>query len=262
MEQQETKALKTRSFRISEETIAKFKEMTEEIGGNQDEVLAKLIETYEFQKGKVILTDKKEDIEKFEQYMGIVTRMYMSSLEDNQNTEELVRGQFQGLLNSKDSIIQDLQARLAEQRIMAENAVAEQSRTEVALSELQKEFDTLTNLVTEKEHLLEEIKENRDTYKEQVLSLFAQVEESKSTVNKMKNLEEEIKELKEQLRVEENKLEKVKLEQDKKLLKIQGDYQEQLNSIKESKNNEIEEYQIKYKELLNQLENKQVKTES
>lgn len=256
MEQQETKALKTRSFRISEDTITKFKEMTEEIGGNQDDVLAKLIETYEFQKGKVILTDKKEDIEKFEQYIGIVTRMYMSSLEDNQNTEELVRGQFQALLDSKDSIIQDLQSQLANQKNVAENAVAEQKRTELALGELQKEFDTLTNVVTEKEHLLEEIKENRDTYKEQVLSLFAQVEESKNTVDKVKNLEEMIKELKEQLKAEENNLEKVKLEQEKQMLKLQGEFQERLNSIKESKNNEIEEYQIKYMELLNKLEEK------
>lgn len=53
------KILKPKSFRITDETAEAFKQISTEIGGNQQEALAKLIEAYEFQKGKAILTEKK-----------------------------------------------------------------------------------------------------------------------------------------------------------------------------------------------------------
>ena len=61
------KELKPKSFRIDEATAERFKEISGQLGGNQQETLAKLIEAYEFQSGKAILTDKKADIEQFEQ---------------------------------------------------------------------------------------------------------------------------------------------------------------------------------------------------
>lgn len=53
------KELKPRSFRIDDTTIEKFKEISNIIGGNQQETLAKLIESFEFQSGKAVLTEKK-----------------------------------------------------------------------------------------------------------------------------------------------------------------------------------------------------------
>ena len=82
------KVLKPKSFRIDDETADKFKEISATIGGNQQETLAKLIEAFEFQSGKAILTEKKADIDQFEKYVTAITRMYMSSLEDNQNITE------------------------------------------------------------------------------------------------------------------------------------------------------------------------------
>ena len=55
----DSKELKPKSFRIDDATADKFKEISSQIGGNQQETLAKLIEAYEFQGGKAILTDKK-----------------------------------------------------------------------------------------------------------------------------------------------------------------------------------------------------------
>ena len=57
----ENKELKPKSFRIDDETAEKFKEISSAIGGNQQQTLAKLIEAYEFQSGKAVLTDKKAD---------------------------------------------------------------------------------------------------------------------------------------------------------------------------------------------------------
>ena len=63
----ESKELKPKSFRINDETAEKFKEISMNIGGNQQETLSKLIEAYEFQAGKAVLTEKKADIEQFRQ---------------------------------------------------------------------------------------------------------------------------------------------------------------------------------------------------
>ena len=106
------KALKPRSYRINDETAEKIKEIAASIGGNQQETLAKLIGAYEFQAGKAILTDKKDDIEQFERYVNAITRMFMGSLDDNQNITETVRTEFDGLLKSKDATIQDLQEKI------------------------------------------------------------------------------------------------------------------------------------------------------
>ena len=116
------KVLKPKSFRIDDETADKFKEISATIGGNQQETLAKLIEAFEFQSGKAILTEKKADIDQFEKYVTAITRMYMSSLEDNQNITETVRTEFDALLKSKDATIQDLQEKLTVTKQLKEDA--------------------------------------------------------------------------------------------------------------------------------------------
>ena len=50
--------VKPRSFRIDEETAEKFKKICLEAGLNQQEALAKLIESYELHAGNAVLTEK------------------------------------------------------------------------------------------------------------------------------------------------------------------------------------------------------------
>ena len=116
--------LKPKSFRIDDITADKFKEISADIGGNQQETLSKLIEAYEFQAGKTILTDKKSDIEQFEKYVNSLTRMYMGSLEDNQNLTETIRTEFDAMLKSKDVTIQDLQEQLKKLKQTEKEATA------------------------------------------------------------------------------------------------------------------------------------------
>ena len=116
------KELKPKSFRLDEETAEKFREISVAIGGNQQETLAKLIEAYEFQTSKAILVDKKGDIEQFEKYVSALTRMYMGTLEDNQNLTETIRTEFDALLKSKDNTIQDLQSKLTVSKQLKEEA--------------------------------------------------------------------------------------------------------------------------------------------
>ena len=158
------KALKPRSYRINDETAEKIKEIAASIGGNQQETLAKLIEAYEFQSGKAVLTEKKSDIEQFEKYVNAIIRMYMGSLEDNQNITETVRTEFDALLQSKDAVIQDLQSRLVSANQSKEEAVSkakvyedENKTLSGNIEKLQKEYTQKTNdlqsMLLDKENL-------------------------------------------------------------------------------------------------------------
>ena len=136
----EEKKLFTRSFRIDEATMEKFKEISAEIGGNQQETIAKLIEAYEFQKGKQVLSGRAEDIGKFENYAGVLTRMYMSVIEDNQNMTQIVRAEYDAQLGSKDAVIQDLQGQLVTARQLRENAAAKAKSMTDEVSGLKEEI--------------------------------------------------------------------------------------------------------------------------
>lgn len=160
----ENKELKPKSFRIDDETAEKFKEISSAIGGNQQQTLAKLIEAYEFQSGKAVLTDKKADIEEFEKYITAITRKYMGSLEDNQNLSQTIRTEFDALLSSKDTIIQDLQSQLTTAKQIKEEAASkaqihadENARLNGVIDSMTKEYnskmDDLQTMLADKDSL-------------------------------------------------------------------------------------------------------------
>lgn len=160
----DSKKPKPKSFRIDDETAEKFKEISTTIGGNQQETLSKLIETLEFQFGKAVLTEKKADIEQFEKYVTAITRMFMGNLEDNQNITETVRTEFDALLKSKDTTIQDLQEKLTvekqlkeESTIKAKSHADENARLKEIIENLNNEYnfkmDDMQSMLSDKDNL-------------------------------------------------------------------------------------------------------------
>ncbi len=284
------KILKPKSFRIDDETADKFKEISSSIGGNQQETLAKLIEAYEFQSGKAILTEKKADIEQFEKYVTALTRMFMGSLEDNQNVTETVRTEFEALIQSKDTTIQDLQSQLTVSKQLKEEAttkaktyVDENSRLNEYIESLQKEYNSKMNdmqsMLTDKENLnkaltdscndlkakvdvmseeheeiitirknLADITIERDTLKQSI----AEAEKSLNRANT--EHEKAITELKQH---ESDSIDRVKAKMqialDKAVLDTERKYQEQIQTLKEQKQAEVDKYQQKYFDLLEKL---------
>ena len=126
--------LRPRSFRIDEETAEKFKKICLEAGLNQQEALAKLIESYELQAGKAVLTEKRDEIEVFERYASLLVQKYMGALEEIQDSRETIRSEFKAQLDSKDALICDLQA----QKKAAEKATKEADQLRKQLEETQK----------------------------------------------------------------------------------------------------------------------------
>lgn len=257
----ENKELKPKSFRIDDATADKFKEISSQIGGNQQETLAKLIEAYEFQSGKVVLMDKKADIEQFESYVSCMTRMYMSSLEDNQNITETVRSQFEALLKSKDCTIQDLQLKLSMAKEKERNAVQESRQktdeVNVLAMELEKlksahadEREHMSRMLADKEELNRALADSCSTLK----AKLTETEQVQEQVKKLKKAEKEVSELK-------IKLERQQLEYERAQLELEKAHNAELAEIKQKHTTDIEHYQAMYKGLLSELHKMEQKTD-
>lgn len=281
------KILKPKSFRIDDDTADKFKEIALQIGGNQQETLAKLIETYEFQSGKAVLTERKADIEQFEKYVAALTRMFMGVLEDNQNVTSTVRTEFEALLQSKDMTIQELQSQLtvakqikSEAEGRAKSYADENDRlnkeilslkdeSELKIKNMQAMLDDKQNLnkaltdscnslknnidamTSEYEKLADIQKELASTTAERD-SLRAEKEQAEKLLNQALS---EHKKAVTDLKEHENEAlklcrEQAQLELDKALLARDQKFQEQLQALNESKQAEIDKYQAKYFEFL------------
>lgn len=133
--------LRPRSFRIDEETAEKFKKICLEAGLNQQEALAKLIESYELQAGKAVLTEKRDEIEVFERYTSILIQKYMSALEDYQNVKETVRTEFSAQLRSKDELISDLQQQKKEAEEAKQQVTADAKKATKEADQLRKQLE-------------------------------------------------------------------------------------------------------------------------
>lgn len=283
------KILKPKSFRIDEETAAKFKEISESIGGNQQEALAKLIETYEFQSGKAVLTEKKADIEQFEKYANILIRMFMASLEDNQNLSQTIRTEYDALLKSKDTIIQELQKQLENARLsvkemgqQAKEAVNENEILKKTIDGLNKEYqkshDAMEQMLSDKDKLNHALTESYTSLQERYDKISAAAEQFSSIKESLDQTERELKETREQRDrfekdyQEERLLHKIEMDDlkekhndamhrqkessgialEKALLTKEKEFQEQLGMLNAEKQKEIDLYQKKYADLLEQ----------
>lgn len=252
------KEIKPRSFRINDETAEKFKEISATIGGNQQETLAKLIESYEFQAGKAVLTEKKDDIEQFERYAAILTRMFMSSLEDNQNARTTIRTEFEALLQSKDNTIQTLQAQAVLDEAAKQQAIEheklqkeENKRLRETLETKEKEYHSrisdLEKMLADKDSLNKALTDSSNSLQKKVDEMTQEHTELKQVKKTLLTVQTECESLK-QAKAE------AELEKEKATLNLEKKYQKQIQELKEQYQTKIEKYQQKYLELLEKLE--------
>ena len=293
----DSKELKPKSFRINDETAEKFKEISASIGGNQQEALAKLIETYEFQQGKTVLTEKKSEIEEFEKYVNILTRKFMNILEDNQNVTATVRTEFEAQLKSKDETIKDLQERLKEAKERKEEATRKANRMTEEVERLnqcnieqEKEFlaklDGLQDVLKEKENLNSVLSDSCNRFKVQVEQMKGDIDKAKRQGKEfdelqkkyndlliisgnlqagLESLEKEHEEIITEMKQNENEIldytkQELELKYKTELLNLKEEYQKQILDLKEQKQIEIDKYQSKYYELLEQMNPKKKTT--
>lgn len=289
------KELKPKSFRIDDKTAEKFKEISNTIGGNQQETLAKLIEAFEFQSGKAILTEKKTDIEQFEKYVTALTRMFMGSLEDNQNITETVRTEFDALMRSKDATIQDLQESLAAAKHLKEDATArarshadENARLNLVISDLKDEYnskmDDMQSMLADKDSLnkaltdsCKDLKLKAESMKEAAdrsAALREERDQLKAAYEKAcagrSDLENQIQRQQDDhdkaiallKQHEADSLARLKEQSqialDKAILEVEKQHQLEIQQLKSEKQAEVDKYQSKYFALLEQIKGQTV----
>lgn len=242
--------LRPRSFRIDEETAEKFKKICLEAGLNQQEALAKLIESYELQAGKAVLTEKRDEIEQFERYTSILVQKYMLALEDYQNVKRTVRTEFNALIHSKNGLIEDLQQqkKAAEEAMKQATAEAKMATDEADqfrkdMNRALKRCNELEEILANKDQLNKVLTSTCDEQEAQIASLKAdqdQLESLRKDLEAAKAIQEAAeKQLKEQQAAGKKALEdlreKMEIDKERAVLdaekRLQKEYEEQLREI-------------------------------
>lgn len=111
-----------RSFRITDEVLAKFREIQEEWDLTQDGVLKMLVEAYELEKAKNMIPDRETEIANFQAKANELVDAFLFSLQINQDAEARIRNEVALQLQSKDETIMDLQEKVKAHRELATTA--------------------------------------------------------------------------------------------------------------------------------------------
>lgn len=201
--------LKNRSFRISDETTEKFRQLC---GGfdNQNVALNALISAYEVQQAKTIITDRQTDINDYDTHLQALQRAFLHSLEVNENAENRIRQEFQHQIDSKNAEISGLResVKKAEQ---AEKATKEQAKITVAecdertkqaektIDSLHKELDDVRKQSVELSESLTAVKSQVVDKQEIIKNLNQQLTNAKIMTEKAESAENELKQVKEKL---------------------------------------------------------------
>ena len=195
----DSKELKPKSFRIDDETNEKLKELMKNFP-NQNIAIQKMIEAFEFQQGKEVLVEKKADIEEFENYVGCLVRMYMTSLETNQNQKELIRSEFDGQLRTKDALLQEKQEQLTVAKQLKEEATLRANAHANENEDLKQTIERLNTEYNAKMNDMQDMLQDKDNLNKALISscndLKAEVEQMAAEEEQNKILNKELDSIK------------------------------------------------------------------
>ena len=247
------------TIRADEEIKAKFKALAENLG-NQGTAIESLLNAYEMQNAKDVLTERRTDIEDFDTHLQAISSAFLHSLEITENTTERVKAEFQSRLTSKDLTISDLQERIR-QAEQAEQTAREQAtavecelsamneQTSIQLASLNTELDSVKKAlatsieqVTDKQSLLDEYR--------------TRLEKAEKDVAELPELREKVSVAKQAKRTAEQETERLTAE----IAKQKAEFEAQISMLKkeyelEKKSAVLEERQ-KYAEKIESLNDK------
>jgi len=161
---------KVRSFRVTDETANKFKAITEQLGANQQQTLARLIDLYEMQGAKTALpTDIAGRMDEMDTYLSGMSRIVLELADAYSNVKTDTRNLYAAQLNAKDSTIADLQEKVKDLQEALQTAEqdAEQRAREAEQAAQQEIADAKAELAVANKDLI--------SLQKQVLDLQAQL---------------------------------------------------------------------------------------
>lgn len=113
-----------RTIRARKEDLDRLAELGREDFKNQPEALEALINLYDIQRSKDAIPDRKADISDFDSHLQALSRAYLHSLDLATNADARALDTVRAKLESKDSIIQQLQERVAALQLQLGDAEA------------------------------------------------------------------------------------------------------------------------------------------
>lgn len=262
--------LKNRSFRISDETTEKFRQLCSEFD-NQNVALNALISAYEVQQAKAVITERATDISDYDTHLQALQSAFLHSLELNENAETRIRQEFQRQLESKDSIISELQERIKQAETAAEiakeQAAIVSSEADARIKQAEKERNSLQEKLTLTDEQVSELSESLIAVKSQVIdkqqiidnlnqqlsSVNAAIDEAKEAETRAKQAETELNAVKSELS-EVKKLNEAEVKELKQQLALQtkeaeADKKSALADLKEKYVAELDELRQKVQTL-------------
>ena len=239
------------TIRADEEIKAKFKALAENLG-NQGTALESLLNAYEMQNAKDVLTERRTDIEDFDTHLQAISSAFLHSLEITENTTERVRAEFQSRLESKDLTISDLQERIRQAEQAEQTAQEQATAVECELSAMNEQTSIqLENLNSE----LDSVKKALATAIEQVTDKQLLLDEYRTRLEKAENEVTELPELREKVSVAEQAKRTAEQEAERltaELAKQKAEFEAQISMLKK-------EYELEKKSAI--LEERQRYTE-
>ena len=178
---------KVRSIRADDEVYAKFKEVCEQAGG-QNEALSALISSYELETAKSILSGQATSIDDFKSRIDGVIRAYISALDLSVSAEERVRADYRQRMNTQVKTIEDLQTRneqlTADYTALSEQSEQAQTAHQTEVTELRAMYDLAQDKATQAEKQREQAEKIANMATEQVEQLKTMVSELTAKANK------------------------------------------------------------------------------
>ena len=243
--------MKTRSIRADEETLDKFRALSEEFN-NQGDCLASLIKAYEVNKAKSVLSDVRTNISDYESHINAIQDIFISMLESMQNTDIRVRNEYAVRLEADAKTITDLQNRLdaaiakSENKDNVINNLDNEKQTLLdQIETLTKVNDNLSGQISDKKDIIDslniqlfdylKIKDEFET-KNQIIADF-KLERAEHTAE-IKSLNAEIDKL--NAAIETNK-KQAELDKQIAINEIKSEYMDKLEQVRAEKDNLISE---------------------
>lgn len=265
----DTKALTPKSFRIDDETAQKFKEIANSIGQNQQETMKILLNAYHMQQEKAGLSEHKASLDAFESHSTALNNLFVQILQENHSMRESVMQEFAATLNSKDSVIQDLQGQLAAAKQKRESAEAQAKALSEENKTLIKENETLKAILTDKDGLNKALRDSCNDLKSKIETLEANAGQAQALQKQLREIQGRYDDLfkkNESLEIKMQQAGKAhedalnhekrqsQLNQDEAILELKKSHQQEIQELTTKAQAELETCQKRYADLLLQLQ--------
>lgn len=262
--------IKPATFRLDTTTTEKFKELASDFGVTQDKMLQELMGTFELENAKVNLADRGKEIDEFQTIAQRMIRIYLNSLELNQNSEERIKDQFQEQLVKKQELIFNLQEqnKLCREDLKNKDALLKDTlnlnaKSKEEVIQIKNTLDTKETLIVEynnKINMLTTLVTEYTQYKDDINIIKEDLEKSNKAKETLtyaaKDINLENGNLNKQIKLLENSIKDNK----ESILQIKAENKENIKQLKdehnvalEYKNKELEKATKELKDKVNEL---------